>query len=107
MNLKPTIFATARALLPTFAIQADAAAQSGASQPVTADNFVRAETDVYFGNFRKDGGFGKFAHNREPTPINSRSSSAPRNPTKKTRCASSAKSANASRAKLGSLLPGS
>lgn len=37
--------------------------------PVTADNFVRAETDLYFGNAVKDGGFGKFMHNREPTPI--------------------------------------
>jgi hypothetical protein len=37
--------------------------------PVTADNFPRAETDLYFGNAVKDGGFGKFTHNREPTPI--------------------------------------
>ncbi len=37
--------------------------------PVTADNFTRAETDLYFGNAVKDGGFGKFFHNREPTPI--------------------------------------
>src|SRR5262245_41966934 len=36
---------------------------------VTPDNFRRAETHFYFGNFVKDGGFGKFAHNREPTPI--------------------------------------
>lgn len=37
--------------------------------PVTADNFIRAETDLYFDNAVKDGGFGKFMHNREPTPI--------------------------------------
>jgi len=37
--------------------------------PVTADNFTRAETDLYFGNAVKDGGFGKFFHIREPTPI--------------------------------------
>jgi hypothetical protein len=38
--------------------------------PVTADNFVRAETDLYFGNVIKDaGGVGKFFHNREVTPI--------------------------------------
>jgi hypothetical protein len=36
---------------------------------VTADNFIRAETDLYFGNVVKDGGFGEFFHNREPTPI--------------------------------------
>ncbi len=37
--------------------------------PVTPDNFVRAETDLYFGNVVKDGGFGKFFNIREPTPI--------------------------------------
>ncbi|HEY3394116.1 MAG TPA: DUF1214 domain-containing protein [Lacipirellulaceae bacterium] len=37
--------------------------------PVTADNFIRAETDLYFGNVVKDGGFGKFHHNRELMPI--------------------------------------
>jgi hypothetical protein len=36
---------------------------------VTPLNFSRAETDLYFGNFVKQGGFGKFAHNRTPTPI--------------------------------------
>lgn len=36
---------------------------------VTADNFIRAETDLYFGNLVKDGGFGLFFHYREPTPI--------------------------------------
>ena len=38
-------------------------------QPVTVENFVRAETDLYFGSIVKKGGFGKFEHNREPTPI--------------------------------------
>ena len=28
--------------------------------PVTADNFIRAESDLYFGNAVKEGGFGKF-----------------------------------------------
>jgi hypothetical protein len=37
--------------------------------PVTADNFVRAESDLYFGNVVKDGGFGKFFHFRAPAPI--------------------------------------
>jgi hypothetical protein len=36
---------------------------------VTVENFRRAESDLYFGNAVKDGGFGKFHHNREPTPI--------------------------------------
>src|SRR5262245_14659086 len=37
--------------------------------PVTTDNFVRAESDLYFGNIVKEGGFGKFYHFREPAPI--------------------------------------
>jgi hypothetical protein len=39
------------------------------SIPVTADNFIRAETDLYFGNAVKDGGFGRFHHLREPTSV--------------------------------------
>jgi hypothetical protein len=37
--------------------------------PVTAENFRRAESDLYFGNIVHDGGFGKFHHNRELAPI--------------------------------------
>ena len=47
-----------------------AVAQSGNSVPVTPDNFVRAETDLYFGGVVKKDGFGKFEHNREALPIN-------------------------------------
>ena len=36
---------------------------------VSPDNFVRAESDLYFGNIVKDGGFGKFFYIRELTPI--------------------------------------
>jgi hypothetical protein len=36
---------------------------------VTPDNFVRAESDLYFGNLVNDGGFGKFHHIRELSPI--------------------------------------
>jgi hypothetical protein len=36
---------------------------------VSPDNFVRAESDLYFGNVVKDGGFGKFHHIRELSPI--------------------------------------
>jgi hypothetical protein len=36
---------------------------------VSADNFARAETDLYFGNVVKGGGFGKFMHIRELTPL--------------------------------------
>lgn len=37
--------------------------------PVTVENFARAESDLYFGSIVKRGGFGKFDHNREPTPL--------------------------------------
>lgn len=36
---------------------------------VSPDNFARAESDLYFARTVKDGGFGKFFHNRELTPI--------------------------------------
>src|SRR5262249_34453767 len=37
--------------------------------PVTVDTFARAESDLYMGNAVKDGGFGKFHHNRTPAEI--------------------------------------
>ncbi len=36
---------------------------------VTPDNFVRAESDLYFSGVVKDGGFGKFMHRRQPTSV--------------------------------------
>lgn len=36
---------------------------------VSPDNFVRAESDLYFGNIAEDDGFGKFFFLRELTPI--------------------------------------
>lgn len=36
---------------------------------VTPDNFVRAETDLYFGHIVNDGGFGSLHHNRELSPL--------------------------------------
>jgi hypothetical protein len=36
---------------------------------VTVDNFKRAESDMYFARFVKEGGFGKFHHERELAPI--------------------------------------
>jgi hypothetical protein len=39
------------------------------SERVTVDNFKRAESDRYFGNFVKGSALGRFAHLREPTPI--------------------------------------
>jgi len=40
-----------------------------ASEAVTVDNFVRAETDMTLDRYVKQGGFGKFLHLRQPTPI--------------------------------------
>ena len=42
------------------------------SVPVTADNFILAESDAVFTSLVKQGGFGKFFHNRELTPADSR-----------------------------------
>jgi hypothetical protein len=47
-------------------------AQAGSNTdavPVTADNFVRAESDTYFAALEKEGGLGKFYHRREPAAI--------------------------------------
>src|SRR5690242_9969641 len=41
-----------------------------AAEPVTVDNFARAESDLYFASAVKDaGGIGKFLHHREPMAI--------------------------------------
>lgn len=45
------------------------AGDKGSPIPVTPDNFVRAESDLYFGNVVKDGGLGKFVNRREPATI--------------------------------------
>jgi hypothetical protein len=42
---------------------------SGNAVPVTVENFIRAESDLYFGNVVKEGSFGKFTHRREPAAI--------------------------------------
>jgi hypothetical protein len=42
---------------------------TGSPIPVTADNFVRAESDRYFGVVEKEGGFGKLNHRRALMPI--------------------------------------
>lgn len=70
--MKIDVVALVVALIVAGGAQAQPAAQSSASSaiPVTIDNFIRAESDLYFGNIVvKDDGFGKFHHNREPSPI--------------------------------------
>lgn len=46
-------------------------AQISPSEPmaVTVDNFIRAESDMYFSAAAKQNGFGKFSHHREPMNI--------------------------------------
>ncbi len=51
------------------AVSEHAAADPTVIIAVTPDNFPRAESDLYFGNIVKDGGFGKFLHRREPAAI--------------------------------------
>jgi hypothetical protein len=65
-----TVFAIP-ALAVTLMATGAAYSQSSPSKilPVTADNFIRAETDLYFGRIVKNGGFGKFSHTREPAPL--------------------------------------
>jgi len=49
--------------------QALAQSPSSNAVPVTVENFVRAESDLYFGRYVKRGAFGKFFHERSMTPI--------------------------------------
>ncbi|KXU82929.1 carboxylesterase [Paraburkholderia monticola] len=59
-------FSTVAAVAPPLAAQTAAASQPVA---VTADNFVRAETDTYFATVVRQDGFGRFHHYRELMPI--------------------------------------
>lgn len=47
-----------------------ASAGDGKPVRVTVDNFRRAESDMYFARFEKEGAFGKFKHERELAAIN-------------------------------------
>jgi hypothetical protein len=42
---------------------------AGNAAPVTVDNFVRAESDLYMGNSVKEGGLGRLVHRRQPASI--------------------------------------
>jgi hypothetical protein len=41
---------------------------ASAAEPVTVENYNRAQTDAYFAGVVKNGGFGKFRHGRELAP---------------------------------------
>lgn len=59
------------ALLGGLALAATTASHAQAPQPVTVDNFVRAESDLYMGGILKDSGgqLGTFNHRREVAAI--------------------------------------
>jgi hypothetical protein len=59
----------ATALLFTIGHPAGVGAEEAGPVRVTVDNFCRAESDNYFARFVKDGGFGKFKHERELAEI--------------------------------------
>lgn len=61
------------ALVLPFMAHGQPASVSAAPILVTPDNFVRAETDLYFGGIVRDGGFGRFNHVREPAPVDRQS----------------------------------
>jgi hypothetical protein len=73
MKTTLTIFALAFGLTTINEAQAQTIAQPSASDhpiPVTVDDFIRAESDLYFGGILKDtGAIGKFLHRREPAGI--------------------------------------
>lgn len=59
----------ATATAQTAAPAAPAPAPARAATPVTAETFVRAETDMYFGVIVKKDGFGKFEFNRDVADV--------------------------------------
>lgn len=63
MRVKELVFCMVVALVLPLATS------SWAGENVTVDNFVRAETDMTFKRYEKGGGFGKFLHIRQPTPL--------------------------------------
>ncbi len=67
-RLARSILAAALTLIMQAAL-AQTPPASSAPVPVTADNFVRAESDLYFAGIVRKSGFGRFFHDREPTPI--------------------------------------
>jgi hypothetical protein len=67
MKTKCTIYAFVLTLTAINGAQAQSPPSSPV--PVTADNFIRAQSDAYFGVSIKRGGLGKFIHNRELAPV--------------------------------------
>jgi para-nitrobenzyl esterase len=68
LRLVAAAFLAALTVLAPATLMAQGSA-SGTPVPVTVKTFARAESDLYFGNTVKLGGFGKLYHYRMPTPI--------------------------------------
>jgi hypothetical protein len=74
MKTKLTICAAVAGLaaISTAQTQTSAQQQTGNSVAVTVENFIRAESDLYMSVVAlKEGGFGKFEHHREVSPVES------------------------------------
>ena len=72
MKAKLTILAVATALaaISTAPTRSSAQQQPGNTVPVTVENFIRAESDLYMSAVAlKEDGFGKFEHKRVLSPI--------------------------------------
>jgi hypothetical protein len=60
----------ALALASPLPASAQAQTPAGGTVPVTVENFIRAETDLYLSAVAlKENGFGKFEHHREVSPV--------------------------------------
>lgn len=59
----------ASALTVANVVNAEEPSSPTAAIPVTVDNFIRAETDLYVGALAKQGGLGKLLHRREAASI--------------------------------------
>ena len=67
--MRTEMFPIAAAILIAGGWLMAASADDGKPVRVTVDNFRRAESDTYFARFTKEGGFGKFHHERELAEI--------------------------------------
>ena len=71
MKSKILIYSLGISFIAVDAVEAQSPSPSanGMAVPVTADNFNRAESDMYFAGRVKESGIGKLFHYREMMPI--------------------------------------
>ena len=68
MKARRLLFTVAAAFFAAIAVSPNSFAEE--TVPVTVENFIRAESDLYFGAVAlKEGGFGKFEHHRDVASI--------------------------------------